>query len=26
MGAAANFFKRYLERSNVVPPKTGEKG
>jgi len=26
MGAAANFFKRYMERSNVVPPKNGEKG
>ena len=26
MGAAANFFKRALERGNVVPPKKEEKG
>lgn len=26
MQAAGNFFRRYVERSNVVPPKREEKG
>jgi len=25
MEAAANYFKRYLERSNIAPPKKDEK-